>query len=44
MIFDRYSGGESMNDIATDYDLDISRVEETLRCEIERIAPDSAPR
>lgn len=38
MIFDRYNGGENMNDIATDYDLDISRVEEALRCEIERIA------
>lgn len=38
MIFDRYSGGESLNDIAVDYDLDISRVEEALRCEIERIA------
>lgn len=38
MIFDRYSGGESLNDIAADYDLDISRVEEALRCEIERIA------
>lgn len=38
MIFDRYSGGESLNDIAADYDLDISRIEEALRCEIERIA------
>ena len=38
MIFDRYSGGESLNDIAADYDLDICRVEEALRCEIERIA------
>lgn len=38
MIFDRYSGGESLCDIAADYDLDISRVEEALRCEIERIA------
>jgi uncharacterized protein (DUF433 family) len=38
MIFDRYSGGESLNDIAADYDLDISLIEEALRCEIERIA------
>jgi uncharacterized protein (DUF433 family) len=38
MIFDRYSGGESLTDIAADYDLDIPRVEEALRCEIERIA------
>ena len=38
MIFDRYSGGESLNDIAVDYDLKISGVEEALRCEIERIA------
>ena len=38
MIFDRYSGGDSLSDIAADYDLDISRVEEALRCEIERIA------
>ncbi len=38
MIFDRYSGGESLGDIAADYDLEISLVEEALRCEIERIA------
>ena len=38
MIFDRYSGGESLADIAADYDLKISLVEEALRCEIERRA------
>jgi len=38
MIFDRYSGGESLQDIALDYDLDIPLIEEALRCEIERIA------
>jgi len=38
MVFERYSGGESLQDIADDYDLDISDVEEALRCEIERRA------
>lgn len=38
MIFDRYSGGESLVDIAEDYGLDVSAVEEALRCEIERRA------
>lgn len=38
MIFDRYSGGESLNEIAHDYDLDISHVEEALRCESMRLA------
>lgn len=38
MIFDRYSGGESLHDIADDYDLNISQVEEAVRCESMRIA------
>lgn len=38
MVFERYSGGESLQDIADDYDLDISDVEEALRCEIEQRA------
>jgi uncharacterized protein (DUF433 family) len=38
MIFDRYSGGESLRDIALDYDLDFQLIEEALRCEIDRIA------
>lgn len=38
MIFDRYSGGESLTDIAADYDLQLPAVEEALRCEIERRA------
>ncbi|NLX51085.1 MAG: DUF433 domain-containing protein [Deltaproteobacteria bacterium] len=38
MVFDRYSGGESLNDIADDYELTIPYVEEALRCEIERRA------
>lgn len=36
MVFERYSGGESLIDIANDYDLDISAVEEALRCEIDQ--------
>ena len=35
MVFERYSGGESLIDIADDYDVEISVVEEALRCEIE---------
>jgi uncharacterized protein (DUF433 family) len=35
MVFERYSGGESLVDIADDYDLEIPVVEEALRCEIE---------
>jgi len=38
MVFERYSGGESLQDIADDYDLGISDVEEALRCEIEQRA------
>ena len=38
MVFDRYSGGESLTDIAADYDLELLAVEEALRCEIERRA------
>ena len=38
MIFDRYSGGESLVDIAEDYGLELPAVEEALRCEIERRA------
>ncbi len=37
-VFERYSGGESLSDIALDYDLDIAVVEEALRCEIEQRA------
>jgi uncharacterized protein (DUF433 family) len=36
MIFERYSGGESLIDIAEDYDLKMSTVEEALRCEIDQ--------
>jgi uncharacterized protein (DUF433 family) len=35
MVFERYSGGESLMDIADDYDLKMPVVEEALRCEIE---------
>lgn len=38
MIFERYSGGESLVDIAKDYDLKMSTVEEALRCEIDQRA------
>ena len=38
MIFDRYSGGESLAEIARDYDVPAESVEEALRCEIERRA------
>lgn len=38
MIFDRYSGGESLSNIARDYDLELSCIEEALRCEIEQRA------
>lgn len=34
MVYERYNGGESLLDIASDYDLDIHLVEEALRCEI----------
>ena len=37
-VFERYSGGESLRDIASDYDLEIPVVEEALRCEIEQRA------
>jgi uncharacterized protein (DUF433 family) len=38
MVFDRYSGGESLADIADDYGLNMPLVEEALRCEIEQRA------
>lgn len=38
MVFERYSGGESLSDIASDYDLGTVVVEEALRCEIEQRA------
>jgi len=38
MVFERYSGGESLSDIASDYDLKTAVVEEALRCEIEQRA------
>jgi uncharacterized protein (DUF433 family) len=38
MVFERYSGGESLNDIADDYDLKLPQVEEALRCEIDQRA------
>jgi len=38
MVFERYSGGESLVDIADDYDLKMAAVEEALRCEIEQRA------
>jgi uncharacterized protein (DUF433 family) len=34
MVFERYRGGESLSDIASDYELDIALVEEALRCEM----------
>jgi uncharacterized protein (DUF433 family) len=37
-VFDRYSGGESLADIADDYGLNMPLVEEALRCEIEQRA------
>jgi uncharacterized protein (DUF433 family) len=37
-IFERYSGGESLIDIADDYGLDMPFVEEALRCEIDQRA------
>ena len=38
IIFERYTAGESLCDIATDYDLELRPVEEALRCEIEQKA------
>jgi len=38
MVFERYNGGESLSDIASDYDLEVPSVEEALRCEIEQRA------
>ena len=38
MVFERYSGGESLHDIASDYDLDMAAIEEALRCEIDQRA------
>jgi len=38
IVYERYSGGESLSDIAIDYDLKIPYVEEALRCEMERRA------
>jgi uncharacterized protein (DUF433 family) len=38
MVFERYSGGESLGDIADDYELEMAAVEEALRCEIEQRA------
>ena len=38
MVYDRYTGGESLSEIATDYDLEVRAVEEALRCELEQRA------
>ena len=38
MVFERYSGGESLTEIADDYSLDLPFVEEALRCEIDQRA------
>lgn len=38
MVFERYSGGESLQAIADDYDLAVTDIEEALRCEIEQRA------
>jgi uncharacterized protein (DUF433 family) len=38
VIFERYTAGESIIDIATDYNVDPRPVEEALRCEIEKRA------
>ncbi|MBU0679423.1 MAG: DUF433 domain-containing protein [Verrucomicrobia bacterium] len=38
MVFERYTAGESLPDIAEDYNLELQPVEEALRCEIERRA------
>jgi len=38
MVFERYTGGESLSDIADDYGLEVSAVEEALRCEVEQRA------
>jgi uncharacterized protein (DUF433 family) len=37
-VYERYSGGESLSDIAGDYDLKVPAVEEALRCELEQRA------
>ena len=37
-VFERYSGGESLQDIADDYDLAVTDIEEALRCEMEQRA------
>ena len=38
IVFERYTAGESLLDIAKDYELELRPVEEALRCEIERRA------
>lgn len=38
IIFERYTAGESITEIAKDYDLELRPVEEALRCEIEQRA------
>jgi uncharacterized protein (DUF433 family) len=38
MVYERFTGGESLNDIAHDYNLPFLDVEEALKCEIERRA------
>ncbi len=38
IVFERYTAGEGLLDIAGDYDLELRPVEEALRCEIERRA------
>ncbi len=38
IVYERYTAGESLLAIAEDYDLEMTHVEEALRCEIERHA------
>lgn len=38
IVFERYKAGDSLLDIAKDYELELRPVEEALRCEIERRA------
>jgi uncharacterized protein (DUF433 family) len=37
-VYDRYTGGESLSEIAADYDLEVPTVEEALRCELDQRA------
>jgi uncharacterized protein (DUF433 family) len=34
IIAERYKAGDSLQDLAEDYDCDLSQIEEAIRCEI----------